>query len=344
MYFMNLILPPKFEGDFHLHLKDPSIFSVVKRGGSCITKPQDALDIVLLPETHNARVVVPSAPSGVSQQISNLFTDHSSLKTFSRKIEMGLAEIKLPYQNIFKPLGVEVFREWSDTVSLFREVVSETDFEDPEDRRKLESFAFGQFGEIFTAKMLHQLAIQQGKEISILPTHETIFLQENFPGLPEDKFASVPINLEKSFEALAIVFPKSGAVLAPGFVAKNGLLGWNGSDTTASILVLFLYVHTGVVPRVIFQKDRPFETVGGKNKVILEGATKYSYFKNRQKRYEQPYIHPQAIDLLDEPCSIPFKVEVPGDSYELLVTSCSKLADFLGAHENPAGVKVSSGE
>lgn len=335
---MNSMLS-KFDGDFESHLQDISIPAVVKRGGSCLKTSKDALSCVNLPQTHNSVVTTVSAPSGVTQAIDCLFSNKKDLQNFSRKTMKDLGAVKSIYSPIFNPFwGIR--SEWNDAVQCFRENTINTQWNDPQDYRRLYSFALGHFGELFTVEMLNLLAEKEAEKFSILPTNKAILLSQDFPSLPEDKFAPVSIDWQNTFDALKSFFPSSGPVLAPGFVAKNGLLGWNGSDTTAAILALFYYWNTTQVPRVIYQKDRPFQTSG---RVDLVGSTKYSYFKREQSGYEQPFVHPQAIDLLDEPYSIPFLIEVPGTEYRLMVTSCSKLARSAGAKDYPAVAKTSGG-
>ena len=334
----------KFDGDFKTHLNNSSLPAIIKVGGSVLKTYKDALRLIALPKTHNARIVVVSAPGGVSKKIQNLFLFPKKLQSFSSKTEEELEGIYKIYQSIFKDSGLNVRPYWSERLQLFREVVSGTNFEDSYDLWKLQCCALAHLGEVFTVEMLVKLAEQEGTSFSILETQKTIFLQEDFPPLPEDKFAPVAIDFEKSFNGvksiLASNYETSTPLIAPGFVAKNGLLGWNGSDTTAALLGCFYYEATQEFPRIIFLKDRPFQTSGGQQCVNIEGVTKYSFMKGEQAEYEQPFIHPQAIDILDESYSIPFMVEVPDkDSSRLMVTSCSKLAQSAGAQDYPAEKK-----
>jgi hypothetical protein len=331
--------PPKFSENPVSHLKNLTQPAIYKIGGSVLKKPVDIERVLrVLAEPFTAIVVV-SAPSGVSQCIQDMFVTSQGEKVISmpclrRNIDVILPKVKTIYAHIFG--NENSFQDsWDKRVRFFTD-----EFLPMQNMAtsawQVEVFALAYFGEVFTVEMLAQLAEKNEVQCSVLETQQTIFLKRDFLPLPKDLFASVDIDMKRSFEALASILisshRKKTPLLVAGFVAKNGLLGWNGSDTTAALLGRFYYETTGQVPRIIFQKDKPFQTSGGQKSVNIEGVTKYSYFKSQQEERRQPFVHPQAIDLLDEPYSLPFLIEVPGNEYHLVVTSCKKLAQSFGGN------------
>lgn len=329
--------PNKFVGNPVSHFENHTAPATYKIGGSVLKTPADVERIMQMLAEPSTSVIVVSAPSGVSQHIKTMFVTAGGKKVINtplvqHNVEMILPKVKKIYTHIFGNFGIGFQKSWDERVRFFTE-----EFLPMQNMTTsawcVEVFALGYFGELFTVELLVKLAKEKGVRCAVLETQQTIFLKKDFTPLPEDLFASVDIDMEKSFEAVAPILVSSREnktpLLAAGFVAKNGLLGWNGSDTTAALLGRFYYEATGQVPRIIFQKDRPFQTSGRVDVVI---PAKYSYFKREQSVYEQPFIHPQAVDLLDEPYSIPFLIEVPGSTYRLPVMSCKKLAQVSGGN------------
>lgn len=334
--------PPKFDGNPVSLFEDPTQPAIYKIGGSVLKTSTDVVRVLQILAEPSTSLVVVSAPSGVSQCIKNIFVNPSGQKAFSlpcvlNNLDTNLLAIEKIYAQIFGNFGIDFQKHWNERVRFFtQEFLSDQNM--ATSAWRVEVFALGYFGELCTVELIAKLAEKKGVRCAVLETQETIFLKKDFAPLPEDLFASVDIHMEKSFEAVAPILRSNREnktpLLAAGFVAKNGLLGWNGSDTTAALLGRFYYEATGQVPGIIFQKDRPFQTSGGLNSIDVDRVTKYSYFKGQQEKYPQPFVHPQAVDLLDEPYSLPFLIEVPDTEYNLVVTSCKKLAQLLKNNHN----------
>jgi|GEM_PF-1791278 len=331
-----LAILPKFEGNFFDHLSDTQILSFHKFGGSILKNYEQLCHVAdILKKDSSTRGAVFSVPAGVSSTLRSVADNPTSLQVFSTKVQKKLESVYKVYQKFARPSGIDLFFAWQDAINTLKDCIACTNFEDPQEYWELQCFILSAFGEsFFVPEVVCPILKKQGLDIEFLDARKMIFLQDNFPKLSEDLFSFVDIKEEKTLETIGYFFSRTEKiVIMQGFVAKNGLLGWNGSDTTLSLLARAYYQQAKKIPRVIFWKGTPLYTTSSEGinlSVSLDGTTKYRYLENTQKKATQPFIHPQAIRLLDEPYSIPFGVRLPNDeNYHLMVTSCSQQMEYL---------------
>jgi len=325
-FVMNTILP-KFHGDFFSHLNDDSIPAFHKFGGSGL-KIDHVISILSASNTAGA---VFSVPYNVTKKLFNIKNNLKNLDI----VYQELNTIIQGYTTFALPFRVSLFSAWENRVKLFEEVLNESikngDLENFKERIKIEQFVLTTFGEdFFVSEVIYPILKKEGLKLELIDSREVIFLKDNFPELSEDLFSFVDINEEKTMKALGYKLSSGEKpVILAGSIAKNGLLGLNGSDITLSLLVNAYYQKTKVIPRVIFWKSTPLYTALGSQSKKVDGVTKYRYFENSQKGATKPFVHPQAIKLLDEPTSIPFSVKIHDDEYHLMVTSCTQQQKYL---------------
>ncbi len=107
-------------------------------------------------------------------------------------------------------------------------------------------------------------------------------------------------------------------LITEGFItAKNKNLGRNGSDTTIALFAV-AYKQIGYHPEVFYLKGGKFKTKDGTNQLSYED------FLEGQSGYKQPFVHPEAVNLLMEE-NIPFYILSSEDKeYRLEVGNTSE--------------------
>lgn len=306
----------KYSGSL-LRLFSPEFKNLIflKIGGSVLKTLEDIKYAIALVALLKPKLIVLSALYGVTSKLelmAQLLVEEKLIQ--AEDVWNEIVETHVSYAKHFGVKGVETF--FSNQHSfVFGELLDSLHHTDEKSVQSFTNYIMC-IGERAAVKLLKPLLWGDGVKVTQIDPEKTIFLAS-----PSKSFAfgEAGIHLDPTLEKLGDEITKAFAhgckVLLPGFIAKGGNLGRNGSDTTLALASTAYYQKKKKPPRVIFLKEKAFthrETADGTN--FNQCFKKWGFFLRSFRSGEQPYIYPDAVSLM---LGSPDHREYPGPGFSL---------------------------
>lgn len=281
--------------------------SVMKYGGASLACSEDFRTLKEIVRKNNVRFLVVSAMSGITNKlefVADLFLQ-GQLKEAWLHFETDFVKF---HKNVcegigINPLEIETFK---NSREFLEKAVTENRLGLTEDEFK--NFVVS-FGEMIAREIVMKylnVRIQKKDQFHHVDAKSCIFIDDD-GNVKHSTTSERLINKLYAFQGKRIIME--------GFIAaEHKNLGRNGSDTSAALLAIALS-ELNVYPAVTFLKKEPFQSSLGLGKTVS-----YENFLSAMTPGKQPYVHPEAVRLLEKHNIVFSVVAKDNPNFELIVS------------------------